>query len=194
MSVTIWFDPVCPFTWRTSRWLRSQARAHEESVRWRLMSLAVLNEGQEGIPEKFREAHRTGARMLRVLAAAAEHGGDDAVDALYTALGERVHDQGRPFDAETLQDALTAAGLPSELASAEADAGRDAAVRASHQEGQERVGQESGSPVVAFGDSRGFFGPILADQPSEEEAQKLYDSVATLATVSAFSELKRARG
>lgn len=194
MSVTIWFDPICPFTWRTSRWLRSQARAHDEPVSWRLMSLAVLNEGREDVPKEFRDAHQASVRLLRVLAAAAEHGGDDAVDALYTELGNRVHDQGQPWDPDTVRAALTAAGLPEELASAQNDQARDAAVRASHLEGQERVGQESGSPVVAFGDSRGFFGPILGAPPSADEARRLYDSVATLATVSAFSELKRARG
>ncbi|MEE1939578.1 DsbA family protein [Streptomyces sp. TRM 70361] len=192
MSVTMWFDPACPFTWRTSRWLRSQAESRGEQVTWRLMSLAVLNEGRE-VPEQFREGHRQGARALRVLAAAQEHGGSRAVGDLYTELGTRRHDEGGQYDGKTIAEALAAAGLPAELAAAADDESRDQAVRASHEEGQARVGQESGTPVVAFGDHPGFFGPILSAVPTGEDAARLYDGVAALAGVTVFSELKRAR-
>ncbi|MFE3515216.1 DsbA family protein [Streptomyces sp. NPDC059166] len=193
MSATMWFDPSCPFTWRTSRWLRAEAAARDEKVSWRLMSLAVLNEDRDDVPGRYREAHRRAARVLRVLAASAADGGDEAVDALYTELGTRVHDNGGDWDDRTVQQALTAAGLPAGLAAAADDGAWDEAVRASHDEGQARVGQESGTPVVAFGDARGFFGPILTAVPTGEEASRLYDGVAALSTVTAFSELKRAR-
>lgn len=111
----------------------------------------------------------------------------------YTALGTRLHDQGRPWDGRTVEAALTAAALPGELASAQDDEGWDAAVRSSHRQGQQRTGQASGSPIVAFGESRALFGPILTEAPSEEDARRLYTGVATLAGVGAFSELKRAR-
>ncbi|MFE1251638.1 disulfide bond formation protein DsbA (plasmid) [Streptomyces sp. BB1-1-1] len=189
----MWFDPTCPFTWRTSRWLRSEAAVRGEKVTWRLMSLAVLNEDRDDVPSQYREGHRRGARVLRVLAAAAEHGGNEVVDALYTELGTRVHDKAGEWDDGTIGRAVTAAGLPLGLADAADDPAWDAAVRASHEEGQGRVGQESGTPIVAFGDTPGFFGPILTAVPAGEESARLYDSIAALSAVTAFSELKRAR-
>jgi hypothetical protein len=193
MSVTMWFDPTCPFAWRASRWLRAEAAARGEKVTWRLMSLAVLNENRDDVPSRYREGHRRGARVLRVLAAAAEHGGNEAVDALYTELGTRVHDKAGEWDDGTIGQAVPAAGLPAGVADAADDPHWDAAVRESHEEGQARVGKETGTPVVAFGDAPGFFGPILTAVPAGEEAARLYDGIAALSTVTAFSELQRAR-
>ena len=42
-DVTLWLDPVCPFSWNTARWLRSVAQTAGFDVDWQLMSLAVLN-------------------------------------------------------------------------------------------------------------------------------------------------------
>ena len=90
--VEFFFDPGCPFTWRSSRWLTAVEQAGEAEVTWRLMSLAVLNEGRE-IPEQYAEGMRQGVRVLRVLDAAGETGGNAALAALYAALGTRAHEQ-----------------------------------------------------------------------------------------------------
>jgi hypothetical protein len=86
MTVTFWFDPTCPFTWRTSRWVRDTAARRGETVQWRFLSLAVLNEGRE-ISEQYRVPMAWGKRVHRVLAAADDRYGQDAVDRLYTAIG-----------------------------------------------------------------------------------------------------------
>jgi predicted DsbA family dithiol-disulfide isomerase len=43
LEVTIWFDPVCPFSWNTTHWLTAVADKIGLSIDWQLMSLAVLN-------------------------------------------------------------------------------------------------------------------------------------------------------
>ena len=192
MTVTIWFDPSCPFTWRTGRWLRSVAEARGEQVRWRLMSLAVLNVDKP-VPAKHQEPMRQARLASRVLAAAEAAHGSSGLDAVYTALGTRVHDQGRDLDRSTVEAALGEAGLPGALLAAYDDEQYDTAVRASHDESQQRVGQEAGSPVVAVGDGPGFFGPIVTGTPARETADRLYDAVRLLSSVPEFSELKRAR-
>ncbi|MFL6128755.1 MAG: DsbA family protein [Mycobacteriales bacterium] len=192
MTVTIWFDPSCPFTWRTGRWLRSVAAARGEHVRWRLMSLAVLNAGRD-VPAQYQEPMRQAQLASRVLAATEAQHGSEGLDAAYTALGRRVHERGHPLDRGTVEAALGEAGLPGALLAAYDDEQQDATVRASHQESQQRVGEEAGSPVVAVGDGPGFFGPILSDVPSGEAADRLYDAVRLLSAVPGFSELKRSR-
>jgi predicted DsbA family dithiol-disulfide isomerase len=192
MSVTMWFDPTCPFTWRTSRWLRETAARRGETVRWRFISLAILNEGRE-VPEQYRAGMAWGRTVHRALAAADKRYGQEAVDRLYTAIGERIHDQGADRDAATLSDAVAAAGLPPEIAEAAQDSTWDSDVRASHDEAQARVGTESGSPITAFGDGPAHFGPVVVPIPRDDEADRLFDAMLLLSGVPAFSELRRAR-
>jgi 2-hydroxychromene-2-carboxylate isomerase len=186
MSATIWFDPSCPFTWSTSRWLRDAAAVRDEEVQWRLMSLAVLNAGGD-VPEEYREPMRQSELASRVLVAAGDR------DALYTALGTRVHEQGQPMTRETVAAAVADAGLPESLLDAYDDEARDEQVRAEHQESQDRVGQDAGSPVVAFGDGPGYFGPIVTGTPTGAAATRLWEAMTLLSQVGEFAELKRAR-
>ncbi|HKT03039.1 MAG TPA: DsbA family protein [Rugosimonospora sp.] len=191
-DVTLWFDPTCPFTWRTSRWLTGVTTTRGQTIEWRLMSLAILNEGRE-IPEQYRAAVARSVRGQRLLQAAGERHGQDALARLYTEIGTRVHWDGRPMENDVLAEALAAAGLPDDLLAAADDASLDKAVRESHEAGQARVGTESGSPILALGDGPGFFGPVVVPVPEGEAAEKLYDAVRLLSAVPEFSELKRSR-
>ena len=191
-TVDFWFDPGCPFTWRTSRWLAEVAEQRDLDVRWHPMSLAVLNEGRE-IPEQYREGMAQAARRVRVLAAVEEAGGSDALGSFYGALGRRVFTDGRAADRDVLVEALDEVGLAKELADAVDDDRFDAAIRTSHAAGQARVGTASGSPVLAIGDAPGYFGPVVTPTPTGEDALRLLDALVALSAVPQFSELKRAR-
>jgi 2-hydroxychromene-2-carboxylate isomerase len=192
MAITFYFDPLCPFTWRTSRWVRDVAERHHEPISWKFLSLAVLNEDKE-IPEQYRSAMAFGRVAHRVLAAADGRYGQDAVDRLYSALGRRLHYEEAERSIETLVAALTEAGLPDDLVDAADDAELDKVVRASHDESQARVGTETGSPVTAFDDGAAFFGPVLSPVPEGDDADRLFTGLRLLSTVAQFSEVKRAR-
>ena len=191
-DVTFWFDPSCPYTWRTSRWLLGVTGARNLVIDWRLMSLAILNEDKE-IPERFRAKQEGGRRAARVLIAVDEKYDSDAVERLYTEIGIRVHEDGRDIDERVLTEALAAADLPPDLYFAIEDDEMDEYLVESHYEGQDRVGTEAGSPITAFGDGPGFFGPIVVPVPKGEAAEKLFDALRLLSAVPEFSELKRAR-
>ncbi len=191
-TVDFWFDPGCPFTWQTSRWLVDVAERRAVDIRWRPMSLAVLNEGRE-IPEQYRAFMEAGAKRLRVLAAVEETGGSEALGRFYGALGRRVFGEGRDADRSLLVEALEETGLPATLAAAYDDESYDAAVRKSHDEGQARVGTEIGSPVVVIGDGPGYFGPVVTPVPTGDDGVRLFDALVALSSVPQFSELKRAR-
>jgi 2-hydroxychromene-2-carboxylate isomerase len=191
-SVDFWFDPGCPFTWRTSRWLVDVASRRGLDVTWRIMSLAILNEGNE-IPEQWRERMERGKVAVRFLEAVRAEHGNEALGVVYTELGTQVHGHGAMPDEDAFRKALGAAGLPAELASAGDDDTHQAAVAHSHADGQERVGQPSGSPILAIGDGPGYHGPVVVPIPEGEAALRLFDAVALLSAVPAFSELKRAR-
>jgi 2-hydroxychromene-2-carboxylate isomerase len=190
--VHFWFDAGCPFTWATSCWLRDVAATRGAEVEWHLMSLPILNEGR-AVPEQYRDAMARSWRTARVLAAAGEVGGSPAVGSLYRALGERVHEQGRPADDDVLSEALEAAGLSGRLVDAADDPAYDQAVRASHEQSQQRVGMDSGSPITALDDGPAYFGPVVAPVPGGASATRLWEALVSISQVPELSELKRGR-
>jgi hypothetical protein len=49
-SVDFWLDPACPLTRITARWVEVVAKQVPMDIRWRVMSLSVLNEHREDDP------------------------------------------------------------------------------------------------------------------------------------------------
>lgn len=190
--VDFWFDPLCPWAWITSRWILEVTKLRPVQPRWRVMSLSVLNEGKEDLPEQYRELVSTGWGPVRVCIAAEAKHGPGVLGPLYTALGTRHHNQGAPYDQDTIKAALADAGLPAELAGAMDSTEYDEAVRASHAEGIERVGYEVGTPVISV-NGTSVFGPVLSPIPRGEAAARLWDGVLALAETDGFFELKRSR-
>jgi len=190
--VDFWFDPICPWAWITSRWMLEVEQVRPVTTVWHVMSLSVLNENKEGLPERYREGLRTGWFPVRVLMAAEQTHGPQALLPLYTALGTRFHHDKAPRDRETITAALADAGLPLGLADAMDSTEYDDAVRASHAEGIERVGYDVGTPVITVHDMS-VFGPVLSPIPRGETAGKLWDGVLLLSGIDGFFELKRSR-
>ncbi|WP_026313740.1 DsbA family protein [Actinomadura flavalba] len=190
-EVSFWFDPLCPWAWMTSRWITEVERQRPITVRWRVMSLSVLNEGKD-VPAEYREMIERGWGPVRVSIAVEQKYGTEALGRFYTELGTRRHVEKAEFDRATLEAALTAAGLDPELAAAADSTEYDAALRASHADGIDRVGQEVGTPVIAVGENA-FFGPVVSPAPRGAEALKLWDGVLAVSEVDGFFELKRSR-
>ena len=189
--VDFWFDPLCPWAWIASRWLLEVEKVRPVAPRWHVMSLAVLNEGQEGLPERYQELMAEAWGPVRVCIAAEQKFGPDVLLPLYTALGTRFHEQQEPRDRATIEAALAEAGLPAELADAMDDPGYDEALRASHHDGMDRVGYEVGTPVISV-DGISFFGPVISPIPRGDDA-RLWDGVLQVAGTDGFFELKRSR-
>ncbi|WP_037906864.1 mycothiol-dependent nitroreductase Rv2466c family protein [Actinacidiphila yeochonensis] len=193
-----WFDPLCPWAWMTSRWMLEVEKVRPVSVRWHVMSLAVLNEDKlDTLPEQYATFLRDAWGPVRVVIAAQQEHGDEVVGPLYTALGTRFHNRELPRTRETILEALEEVGLPAALADY-ADSDRyDQELRASHKEGIDLVGQDVGTPVIAVpgadGEQVAFFGPVVTPAPKGEAAAKLWDGTLLVASTPGFYELKRTR-
>ena len=187
-----WFDPMCPFAWVTSRWIGEVEQVRDINTEWHVMSLAMLNEGRDELPEDYKAFLREAWAPVRVITAAAERHGAEYVKALYDAMGTKIHNEGNKDIAEVIAKSLAEVGLPAELAAAGATDDFDAALRTSHEAGISLVGQDVGTPVVAF-NGTAFFGPVLTRIPRGEEAGRLWDASVTLASFPYFFEIKRSR-
>ena len=195
-EVEFWFDPRCPWAWITSRWVLEVSVPRDLDVTWSVMSLAVLNEGKD-IPAEYAERLATAWKPVRVCIAAEVEFGKSVLGPLYTAMGTRIHVQGRKDYDTIIAESLAEVGLPEALAAAADSENFDAQLRVSHARGISLVGEDVGTPIIAIpgpsGEPVAFFGPVITPMPVGEDALRLWDGALLVASVPGFYEIKRSR-
>jgi 2-hydroxychromene-2-carboxylate isomerase len=190
-SVEMWFDPICPWAWLTSRWLMEVEQVRAVEVTWSVMSLAVLNEGRE-LPPEYHDLLERSWGPVRVIAAAARDHGPTVIKPLFDAMGTRIHVGGEEDYLQVITAALNEVGLPADLLRFATSGEVDTEVRASHDRAIALVGEEVGTPVIAMAGSA-FFGPVVTPAPKGEAAGRLWDGWALMVGTPGFFELKRTR-
>lgn len=190
-TADFWFDPICPWAWLSSRWMKQVEQVRDVDTQFHVMSLAYLNQDRD-LSDDYREMLNTAWGPVRVCIAAEQEHGSEVLDRLYTELGTRFHVQAQERDRSVVEDALRAAGLPVELADAMNSERYDEVLKKSHDEGMDQVGSDVGTPVIAF-EGVAFFGPVVTPAPKGEAAGKLWDGVRLVAATEGFYELKRSR-
>jgi hypothetical protein len=200
-----YFDPVCPFAWMTSKWVRMVAAQRDYVVDWRFISLRILNahiDYDAHFPPEYEAGHTAGLRLLRVAVRARAMHGRAAIAPLYEAIGTRIFDTSRAVEPlaasdqaarHVLKPLLESVGLPATLADALDDTSLDDEIRAETEEALALTGRDVGTPILHFQPPGGtaFFGPVISRLPSEDDAGTLWDHVIGLAGFPGFAELKR---
>ncbi len=178
----------------TARWVVDEVAPHRDlNLIWQPISLLFKNEPPEDSP--YYDGAMVGHRALRVMEAIRAEHGDAQVFPWYWQTATRIHhDQDRSFD---LADALTTIGLDPALAAAGDDERWDAEIRTRMDAGLELVGNDVGTPIIAFGcddgTKRGIFGPVMTKVPDTDKALAFWDAMEVFVTTDGFWELKRTR-
>lgn len=188
-KLAFYFDPLCPWAWRTSQWIREVQRHVPLRVDWKAFSLAEtngLNDPNAYVP-------------IRMVILAEREGGNDAVARLYAVLGRALHEQDVDIREpgvfrQGLEDALAEAGLdPTLLDRALDDPSTLEEAKRANRQAREECGAY-GVPWLVVDDSTfGFNGPVINRVPEGEAAVELWHHVGWLLSQPYFYEIKRDR-
>ena len=191
-TVDFWFDCTCPWAWMASRWILEVERLRDIDLTFRPMSLAVLNEGRDELPEKYKAMMAEAWLPARTVMGVLETHGDMGVRAFYTALGTRLHPGDEPRNIETVKAALVDCGFDPTIADRAAEGAWDSELRASHARAMSHVGDDVGTPVITI-NGMSLFGPVMSPAPTGDAAAELFDGFVKVTAYPGFFELKRTR-
>jgi 2-hydroxychromene-2-carboxylate isomerase len=181
-DLEFYFDPVCPFAWMTSKWVREVARQRDYDVEWRFISLRLVNAEVDyatHFPAGYERGHTAGLELLRVAAAVRNDHGGAAVGALYAAYGAEIFDSAPGRQADLHQDPkgfvspiLAGLGLPVGLAAAVSDTAFDTEIRAETERALALTGRDVGTPILHFEPPEGTAPVRPGHQPAPEPRRR----------------------
>lgn len=202
-DLNFYFDPICPFAWMTSRWVRQVAGQRDYDVEWRFISLRMVNAGVDyatHFPAGYEQSHSAGLALVRVAAEVRRQAGPAGVAALYEAMGTGIFEESPDAQRDALADprtvaaaALATAGLDVALADAVEATGHDPTIQAETDKALSLTGRDVGTPILHFDPPGGtaLFGPVISRLPAPDAAVELWDHVVALSRFGGFAELKR---
>ncbi|WP_028477313.1 DsbA family protein [Nocardia sp. CNY236] len=188
-SVEFHFDPMCPWAYQTSLWIREVRSVTGLRIEWRFFSLEEINR-VEGKKHPWERPWSYGWSLMRI-GALLRRGGQDALDRWYAAIGRELHELGgKPHDPDIARQLLERLGFSaSVLDEAMADESTHADVRADH----DRVTAAGGFgvPTLFFPDGSPLFGPVLIDPPTGDRAVRLWNWVTGMLEFPHLYEIQR---
>jgi 2-hydroxychromene-2-carboxylate isomerase len=205
-DLEFFFDPVCPWAYLTSRWVVEVQRERPYDVTWRFISLRMINAAKVGDPahawytEDYQAIHRAGTHGLRVADEIRLQYGPSKVGDFYTALGQAIHRDRRRDEiigdpVAMLSGVVESVGLPGGLGAHALDESHDEWIASETELAFSRTGRDVGTPIMTFNPGQpnegSFFGPVINRVPRGDEAVRLWEAVATVATTPGVAELKR---
>ena len=187
--IDFYFDPMCPWAYQTSVWIREVRRLTGLEISWKFFSLEEINlvEGKKHPWERDLSygwsPMRVGAWLRRQSMA--------WCDDWYEAIGTALHVNAlRPYDREVALGLLAAIGAPKNAwDDALADPTTHDDVRADH----ERAVHEYagfGVPILVFANNRAVFGPVVVPAPMGDEALRLWDLTVAYSLFEGLYEIK----
>jgi len=193
-EIDFFFDPMCPWAYQTSLWIREVRRQRQLRINWRFFSLEEINR-PEGKKHPWERELAYGWSPLRV-AAFLRRQDPGMCDAWYLACGRALHDEGRkPHDPVIARELLRSIGAASDtwdLALADETTHDD--VKADHFFAVEELGG-FGVPIIVFPATasmkrRVIFGPVVVPAPMDDDALALWDLTLAYRRIEGLYEIK----
>ena len=193
-KVDFYFDPMCPYAYQTSLWIRDVRRQTGLHIDWKFFSLEEVNR-PEGKRHPWERPIGYGWSPMRVAARLRRR--DPALcDAWYLAIGHALHERAeKPHDPNTARRLLTSIGAdPDDWDEALADPSTHDDVKADHFHAVEAYGG-FGVPIIVFPAAEGHnekavFGPVVVPAPLGEGALDLWAVTTAYTRIPGLYEIK----
>ena len=184
------FDPMCPYAYQASRWIRDVRTQVPVDITWRFFSLEEINR-EAGKKHPWERPWSYGWGQMRVGALIRREQGNDAVDRWYEAVGTAFFDDGvRTHDPDVHAEVIERAGFdPGLVTRAIADETTTDDVRADHEEVVTKHGGH-GVPTIVFASGYAIYGPVIVPAPSGDDAIALWELVRAMRRFPHLYELR----
>lgn len=176
--ISFYFDPMCPWAYQTSVWIRNVRDAVDLDITWRFFSLEEVNR-VEGKLHPWERPWSFGFGQMRVGALIRRELGNDALDRWYAAVGRAFFFDGvKTHIPELHAEVITAAGFdPGLVERAIGDESTLTEVRDEHLDVVQRHGAHGVPTIVFAATDYAVFGPVVSPAPEGEEAVALWELV-----------------
>lgn len=187
--IDFYFDPMCPWAYQTSLWIREVRRLNDLDISWKFFSLEEINR-VEGKKHPWERELAYGWTPMRV-GAWLRRSSMEMCDDWYGAIGHALHIDGRrPYDREVAIELLASIHAPTTAwDDALADPTTHDEVRTDH----ERAVNEYagfGVPILVLPNNRALFGPVVVPAPMDDEALKLWELTVAYSSLTGLYEMK----
>ncbi|MCU1465074.1 MAG: hypothetical protein JWM72_1002 [Actinomycetia bacterium] len=175
--LTFYFDPMCPYAYQTSVWIREVRSRQGLDITWRFFSLEEVNL-VEGKAHPWERPWSYGFGQMRVGALIRRELGNDALDRWYEAVGHGFFNGGVKTHVPAVHAELIAdAGFDASFVErAIADESTLDEVREEHQDAVARYGAH-GVPTLILQPDYAVYGPVVVPAPTGDDAVALWDLV-----------------
>lgn len=188
-AVDFSLDPMCPWAYQASLWIREVRKATGLDIGWRFFSLEEINRPDDR-PHPWERPWAWGFSQMRV-GAYLRRESQDAVDRWYAAIGSAFFERAVPTQRrEVHAQVLGEAGFDPRVVEAAVDDPTTAdEVRADHDSAAAIGG--FGVPILTFPDGTSLFGPSVAPGPTGEDAVALWELVLAWKDFPNLHEMQR---
>ena len=188
-AVDFHFDPMCPFAYQTSVWIRDVRAQLGIRIDWRFFSLEEINRS-EGKKHPWERDWSYGWSLMRI-GALLRRTDMAMLDSWYAAIGHELHIKGgKPHDPAVARRLLAEVGGDASIFDAALnDPTTHDDVRADHQRVIDAGG--FGVPTLFLLGGQCLFGPVLVDPPTGPASLTLWRVVTGMAESPHVYELQR---
>jgi len=173
-EIDFFFDPMCPWAYQASRWIRNVREQTDLQITWRFFSLEEINH-VEGKKHPWERSWSWGWGQMRIGALIRRELGQEVLDNWYAGIGAAFFERAEPTHTpQTHKAALAAIDLdPAMVGRAIEDDSTTDDVKADHDFVTTTFGAFGVPTIVCEG--RAVYGPVIAPAPTGAEALRLWE-------------------
>jgi predicted DsbA family dithiol-disulfide isomerase len=176
-KIQFFFDPMCPYAYQTSKWIRTVRERVGLDITWRFFSLEEVNR-VDGKKHPWERPWSYGWGQMRVGALIRREQGNTELDRWYATVGPKFFEEGvKTHVPEIHAEVIGAAGFDATVVErAIADPTTTDDVRGDHEFAATTYGGH-GVPTIVFASEYAVYGPVVVPAPEGDDAVALWDLV-----------------